>query len=52
MEVEWCMYMHLAISGADNGSSPVWCQAIIWTNVGLLLLKPLGLNFCESEIKI
>ena len=27
-----------AITGSDNGLAPVWCQAIIWTNVGLLFI--------------
>ena len=43
---------NLAIIGSDNGLSPGRCQAIIWTNAGLLLIGPLGTNFCEilSEI--
>ena len=27
----------LTIIGSDNGLSPGWCQAIIWTNAGILL---------------
>ena len=32
--------LNLAIIGADNGLSPDRCQAIIWTNVGILLNGP------------
>ena len=40
------------IIGSDNGWSPSWRQAIIWTNVGILLIRTLGTNFSEilSEI--
>ena len=31
--------------GSDNGLSPIRRQAIIWTNAGLLSIKPLGTNF-------
>ena len=31
---------------------PVRCQAIIWTNAGLLSIEPLGTNFSEILIKI
>ena len=42
----------LTIIGSDNGLSPGRRQAIIWTNVGILLIAPLGTNFSEilSEI--
>ena len=30
----------LAINGSDNGLSPGWCQAIIWTSAGILLIGP------------
>ena len=38
--------MHLCISnltiiGSDNGLSPDRRQAVIWTNVGILLIGPL-----------
>ena len=36
--------------GSDNGLSPIWRQAIIWTNAGILLIK--GTNFSESRFKI
>ena len=39
----------LAIIGSDNGLSPGWRQAIVWTNAGILLIRT---NFIEifSEI--
>ena len=40
------------INGSDNGLSPGRCQAIIWTNAGILLFGPLGTNFSEISIKI
>ena len=42
----------LTIIGSDNGLSPGWRQAIIWTNAGILLIRTLGTNFSEilSEI--
>ena len=43
---------NLTIIGSDNGLSPGRCQAIIWTNVGLLLIGPLGTNFSEMLIEI
>ena len=42
----------LTIIGSDNGLSPDWRQAIIWTNAGILLIKPLGTNFSEILIEI
>ena len=33
--------------GLNNGLSPVWRQAIIWNNAGLLSIGPLGRNFIE-----
>ena len=37
---------------SDNGLSPGWRQAIIWTNAGISLIRTLGTNFSEilSEI--
>ena len=32
--------------------SPGWHQAIIWTNAGILLIRPLGTNFSEILIEI
>ena len=43
---------NLTIIGSDNGLSPDRCQAIIWTNAGLLLIGPLGTNFSEILIEI
>ena len=37
--------------GSDNGLSPSQCQAIIWTNAGLLSIGPKGSNFSEISIK-
>ena len=42
---------NLAIIGSDNGLSPGRCQAIIWTNAGILLIGPLGKN-SETSIAI
>ena len=42
----------LTIIGSDNGLSPGRCQAIIWTNAGILLIEPLGTNFSEILIGI
>ena len=38
--------------GSCNGLSPIWRQAITWTNVDLLPTGPLGINFTEIRIKI
>ena len=38
---------NLTIIGSDNGLSPGRRQAITWTNVGILLIEPLGTNFSE-----
>ena len=42
----------LTIIASDNGLSPGWRQAIIWTNAGILLMGPLGTNFSEILIQI
>ena len=42
----------LTILGSDNGLSPERHQAIIWTNAGILLIRPLGTNFSEILIGI
>ena len=46
---EWCIYasVNYTIIASDNGLLPVWHQAIIWTNVGLLLIVPFGTYFSE-----
>ena len=43
---------NLTIIGSDDGLSPVRCQAIIWTNDGVLLIKPLGTNYSEILIEM
>ena len=52
----WMTHIHApgnwTIIGSDNGLSPVPHQAIIWTNAGLLLNRPLVTNFSELWIKI
>ena len=42
----------LTIIGSDNGLSPGRRQAIVWTNAGILLIRPLGTNFSEILIGI
>ena len=53
----WGWMMHICISkltiiGSDNGLLPGWCQTIIGTNAGILLIRPMGTNFNEILIKI
>ena len=43
---------NLTIIGSDKGLSPGRRQAIIWTNVGILLIGLLGTNFSEIQIEI
>ena len=42
----------LTINDSDNGLSPGRRQAIIWTNAGILLIRPLGTNVSEILIEI
>ena len=42
----------LIIIGSDNGLSPDRRQAIIWTNAGLLSIRPLRTYLSENLIKI
>ena len=42
----------LTIIGSDNGLLPGRCHAIIWTNDGISLIKPLGTNFSEILSKV
>ena len=49
------MYIYICINnltniGSDNGLSPGRCQAIIWTNNGILLIGPLRKIFSEISI--
>ena len=53
----WSQLMHICVSkiiivGSDNGLSPGRCQDIMWTNAGILLIGPLGINFSEILIEI
>ena len=55
--IHWGRVMHICVSkltiiGSDNGLPLGWCQAIIWTNAGILLIRPLRTNFREILIKI
>ena len=43
---------NLTTISSDNGLSPGRRQAIIWTNVGMLLIGPLWTNFSEILIEI
>ena len=48
----WGRVTHICVSeltiiGSDNDLSPGRHQAIIWTNDGILLIRPLGTNFSE-----
>ena len=53
----WGWVMHICISnliiiGSDNGLAPGRCQAIIWSNDGILLIGTLGSKFSEIASKI
>ena len=53
----WGRVTHICVSkqtiiGSDNGLSPGWRQAIIWTNAGILLIGTLGTNFSQILIEI
>ena len=43
---------NLTSISSGNGLSPGRRQAIIWTNAGILLIRPLGKNFNEILIQI
>ena len=52
----WGPAMHISVSKltiivSDNGLSPGRCQALIWTNAGILSVGPLGTNFREILIE-
>ena len=50
MEAEWGIFVSkLTDIGLDNGLSPGWRQAIIWTNAGTLLVRT---NFGEISREI
>ena len=54
----WVTHIHdiyisnLAIVDSVNGLWPNQCQAIFWTNAGMLSIWPLGTNFSEILIEI
>ena len=50
----WRIYASLnkANIDSDNDLSPVWCQAIMWTNSSSLLIGLLAAYFSEISIKI
>ena len=55
--VHWGRVMHICVSKetlirSDNSLSPGLCQAIIWTNVGILLIRTLGTNLSEISSEI
>ena len=51
--IHWGRGMHICISKLSyNGLSPGQCQAIIWTNAGILLIGSIGTNFSEILIEI
>ena len=55
IEADWRIYIcvsKITSIGSDNGLSPGRRQAIIWTNAGILLIRPLGTNFNEILIEI
>ena len=43
---------NLTIIGSNIGLSSGRCQAIIWTNAGILFIGPLGTNFSEILAEI
>ena len=54
IEAGWRMQNHMrlgTILGYDNGFVPVQRQAIIWTSIDLLSIRPWGTNFNEISIK-
>ena len=53
----WGRVTHICVSkvtiiGSDNGLSLGRRQAIIWSNAGILLIRPLGTNFSEILIGV
>ena len=53
----WGRVTHICVSDltsidSDNGLSPGRRQAIIWTNAGILLIRPLGTYFSEFLVEI
>ena len=57
MLTHWGRMTHICVSklttiASDNGLSPDRRQAIIWTNIGMLLIWTLGTNFSEILYEI
>ena len=55
--IHWGWPMRICISkltiiGSDDCLSPGRCQAVIWTNAGILWIGPLGTNLSEILIEI
>ena len=50
--VKYICVSEIIIIGSDYGLSPGRHQAIFWTNVGILLIGPLGINLSEILIEI
>ena len=53
----WGRVTHICVNklttiGSDNGLSPGRRQAIIRTNAGILLIRPLGTNFSDFLVEI
>ena len=48
----WGRLTYAIFIGSDNGLSPGLRQAIIWVNVEILLIGPLGTTLGEILIKI
>ena len=51
----WGRVMHICFNehhGSDDGLSPGWHQAIIWTKAGILWIESLGTYFSEILIAI
>ena len=50
--------MHICVSnlttivGSDNDSAPGRSQAIMWSNIAVVVIEPLGTDFNEIVIKI
>ena len=50
---QWGRVTHIyVIIDSDNGLTPSWRQAIIWTNARILLIQTLQTNFSEILSKI
>ena len=54
IEAQWRIHVSVnkAILASGDGLLPPQCQAIIWTNAGLLMTGPVGTNLSGIGIKI